>query len=63
MKIFAYIKQLFSKESHIKTEEQLNNLSKDELEIYARTLGLELDKRYNKYTLIKQVLAEQKYHK
>jgi len=62
MNIFTYFKKLFSKKPHIKTEEQLNHLSKDALETYARTLGLELDKRRNKDTLVKQILAKQKYY-
>ena len=61
MSILTYLKQFFSKKSYIKNEQQLYKLSKDALEIYARTLGLELDKRYNKDTLIKQILSEQKY--
>jgi hypothetical protein len=62
MGIFAYIKRLFLKKPHIKTEQQLNRMSKNSLEIYARTLGLEIDKRYNKDTLVKQILAEQRYY-
>jgi hypothetical protein len=62
MNLFKYFKQLFYKKPHIKTEEQLNRMSKDALEIYARTLGLELDKRHNKNTLVKQVLDVQKHY-
>jgi hypothetical protein len=62
MNIFAFIKKLFGKKPHLKTEQQLNRMSKDALEIYARTLGLELDKRHNKETLVKQILAEQAYY-
>lgn len=62
MSILTYIKRLFSKKPHLKTEQQLNRMSKDALETYARTLGLELDKRHNKDMLVKQVLAEQKYY-
>jgi hypothetical protein len=59
--IINFFKNLFTEKSHIKTEAQLNNMSKDALEIYARTLGVELDKRHNKSTLVKQVLDAQKY--
>tara|TARA_B100000900_G_C20522592_1_gene692857 strand:+ start:496 stop:744 length:249 start_codon:yes stop_codon:yes gene_type:complete len=31
------------------------NLSKDELEEYGRTLGIELDRRHNKSKLVKQL--------
>lgn len=60
--ILKFLKNLFSKQPHTKTEQQLNRMSKDALETYARTLGLELDKRHNKDTLIKQILDEQKYY-
>lgn len=60
--IVEWFKTLFSKKPHIKTEQQLNRMSKDALEVYARTLGLELDKRHNKDILIKQILAEQAYY-
>lgn len=61
MKIFAIFKKIFADNS-VKTEKALQRMDKDELETYARTLGLELDKRHNKETLIKQILAEQKYY-
>lgn len=59
--IFSFFKKLLSKNTSIKTELQLNNMSKDALEIYARSLGLELDKRYSKDKLVQQILAEQEY--
>ena len=31
------------------------NLSKDELEDYGRTIGIELDRRHNKSKLVKQL--------
>ena len=61
MKFFNLLKNLFAGKS-IKTEKQLQRMDKDELETYARTLGLELDKRHNKETLIQQILEEQKYY-
>jgi hypothetical protein len=61
MKFFNLLKTLFAGNS-IKTEKQLQRMDKDELETYARTLGLELDKRHNKETLIQQILEEQKYY-
>jgi hypothetical protein len=36
-------------------EVALEELTKDELEIYGRTLGVELDKRHSKKTLIKEL--------
>jgi hypothetical protein len=62
MNIIDRLKRLFSKKSYLKTEQQLNRMSKDALEIYARTIGLELDKRHSKDILIKQILAEQAYY-
>jgi len=62
MSIFQKLKSLFVKKAIQKTEQQLQRMDKDQLETYARTLGLELDKRYNKDTLIKQILDEQKYY-
>jgi hypothetical protein len=62
MYILSLIKRLFSKQPRIMTEKQLTRMSKDALEVYARTLGLELDKRHDKEELIKQILAEQKYY-
>lgn len=61
MKFLDIFKKLFTTNS-AKSEKALQRMNKDELETYARTLGLELDKRYNKETLIKQILAEQKYY-
>lgn len=61
MKFLDIFKKLFTTNS-VKSEKALQRMNKDELETYARTLGLELDKRYNKETLIKQILAEQKYY-
>jgi hypothetical protein len=59
-RLIEYFKSLFSKKPHLKTEEQLNTMSKDALEIYGRTLGIELDKRRNKDVLVNQVLDAQK---
>jgi hypothetical protein len=59
--IFNFLKKLLSAPT-VLTEEQLLRMDKDQLETYARTLGLELDKRHNKSTLIEQILEELKYH-
>ncbi len=59
--IFNFLKKLFSAPT-VLTEKQLLRMDKDELETYARTLGLELDKRHNKDKLIEQILDELKYH-
>jgi hypothetical protein len=59
--IFKFLKKLFSAPT-VLTEKQLLRMDKDELETYARTLGLELDKRHNKDKLIEQILDELKYH-
>lgn len=61
MKFFNVFKRLFNNSS-AKTEKQLQRMDKDQLETYARTLGLELDKRHNKETLIQQIQNEQKYY-
>lgn len=37
------------------TEKELKQLSKDALEELGRTKGIELDKRYNKGKLVKQI--------
>ena len=39
------------------TKETLNQLSKDALEELGRTKGIELDKRYSKSKLIKEIAA------
>ncbi len=59
--IFKFLKKLFSAPT-VLTEKKLLRMDKDELETYARTLGLELDKRHNKDKLIEQILDELKYH-
>jgi hypothetical protein len=59
--IFNFLKKLFSAPT-VLTEKQLLRMDKDQLETYARTLGLELDKRHNKDKLIEQILEELKYH-
>ncbi len=59
--IFNFLKKLFSAPT-VLTEKKLLRMDKDELETYARTLGLELDKRHNKDKLIEQILDELKYH-
>lgn len=59
--IFNFLKKLFSAPA-VLTEQQLLRMDKTQLETYARTLGLELDKRHNKSTLIEQILEELKYH-
>lgn len=61
MKILSFLKNLFCAPA-VLTEQQLLSMDKDELETYARTLGLELDKRHNKATLVEQILEELKYH-
>lgn len=61
MMIINFLKKLLSAPT-VLTEQQLLRMDKDELETYARTLGLELDKRHNKSTLIEQILEELKYH-
>lgn len=59
--IFNFLKKLFSAPA-VLPEDKLHSMTKDELETYARTLGLELDKRYSKAKLIEQILEELKYH-
>lgn len=59
--IFNFIKKLFSPTT-VLTEKQLLRMDKNQLETYARTLGLELDKRHNKDKLVEQILDELKYH-
>lgn len=59
--LFNFFKKLFCAPT-VMSEEKLNSMTKDELETYARTLGLELDKRHNKAKLIEQILDELKYH-
>jgi hypothetical protein len=53
-KALCLIKQV-EKPKH-KTLEELQQLDKFELEAYGRTIGIELDRRRNKYTLIAQLL-------
>ena len=43
----------------MKTKEELETMSKRELEAYGRTLDLELDRRLNKNSLIDQLLDVQ----
>lgn len=59
--IFNFLKKLFSAPT-VLTEQQLLRMDKTQLETYARTLGLELDKRHSKSALIEQILEELKYH-
>lgn len=61
MILLNFLQKLFNKSTTI-TEDKLQRMTKDELETYARTLGLELDKRHSKATLIEQILDELKYH-
>jgi len=42
-----------------KTKEDLMLMTKDSLEAYGRTIGIELDKRRNKDTLVEQLLKQQ----
>lgn len=42
-------------EDDSETASVLQNMTKAELEVYGRTIGLELDKRLNKSTLISQI--------
>lgn len=62
--MWSFIVKLFSKCSKKidytkKSRTELLSMSKKELEIHARKFGIELDRRRNKETLVKQVLEAQ----
>jgi translation elongation factor EF-Ts len=59
--ISTLLKQFFIKKAYMLVEQQLYAASKEVLEIYIHNLGLNLDKKCSKSTLVKQILAQQKY--
>lgn len=51
--------KIFKKRPKVISTYDLAYMSKDDLEIYGRTLGIELDKRFSHSTLVNQIINQQ----